>query len=73
MYTQNLKGKHQTVMSSPLDISKFRKWLVEHQNKLVKELWREQRKVQETLVKDLYNTLKESHTGPSWGKVLHWP
>lgn len=45
-------------MSSPTDLAQFGQWLAERQEKLVTELWREQRQAQEMLIKGLCDVLK---------------
>lgn len=52
-------------MSSLVDLSQFGQWLVEHQGKVVKELWCEQNQVQESLIKkDFCDSLKLAQASP---------
>lgn len=49
-------------MTSPGDLAQFGKWLTERQDKLVTDLWKEQRQSQENLLKGLCEVLKERST-----------
>lgn len=46
-------------MSSLADLVQFGQWLTDRQDKVVTNMWREQRQAQENLVKGLYDALRE--------------
>lgn len=50
-------------MSNPMDLAQFGRWLNERQNQLMADLWREQWKAQEEMVKGLCEDLKERPEG----------
>lgn len=49
-------------MTSPADLAEFGQWLSERQDKLLTELWKEQRQSQENLLKGLCEVLRERGT-----------
>lgn len=53
------------MMTSPADLAQFEQWLSHRQDKLVPELWKEQRQAQEALVKGLCDALKEQNVAAS--------
>lgn len=60
-------------MSSPINLSQFRQWLVKHQEQLRKNMLHEHRKAQESLERDLCETFKGAQPGSPGGEVRGGP